>query len=237
MRNLGAALRDKRKPLSAEQRQHTQELLDRGRMFVDVYTLKVSPPNARVLVDGRAPEFEADGTLLLGFGPHTLEASARGMVVRSLPINVRGGERKDLSVTLEPMAALVPRLPDPAAAQVTTTAQPSPERPSNGAAAAWLWASGGTALLAGGAGIYWILRNSELNSCRKPFTGYSCTNESTVRAEWYLGLGTTVGLGAAALTMALIGILSWDSGTSPATAHSALGCSVSPLGIACAGSF
>ncbi len=105
VRNLSAALRDKRKPLSAEQRTQTQDLLDRSRMFVDVYTLTISPAEASVIIDGRAPEFEPDQTLLLGFGSHTLEARAPGMADRSLPIIVRGGERKELTVTLAPAAA------------------------------------------------------------------------------------------------------------------------------------
>jgi tetratricopeptide (TPR) repeat protein len=237
VRNLSAALQDKRKPLSAEQRIQTRELLDRSRMFLDVCTLTVSPPKARVIIDGHAPEFEPDGTLLLGFGAHTLEARAPGMATRSLPINVRGGERRVLAVTLAPASVAGVGSANARVAQVVTAAKPASTVSSNRSAAAWLWASGGTALLAAGAGIYWARQNSQLNSCRNPLNHWACTNESTLKTQRNIGLGATVGTGAAALTMALIGILSWNSGHPSAPNHSALGCVVSPSSIACERSF
>jgi tetratricopeptide (TPR) repeat protein len=226
--NLSAALKDQRKPLSVEQRARTKELFDRCRMFVDVYTLAISPPDARVIVDGRAPEFESDGTLNLGFGLHTLEVQAPGMVARSLSINVRGGEQKELSVTLEPV-------PSPAVAQVPIAAKPPVA--SNNAAEAWLWVSGGTALLAAGAGVYLYLQEKRLDSCHNPASGYRCTNESNIKVWRNAALGTTIGAGAAALTMALIGILSWNSGPAASQTHSALNCVASPFGITCGQSF
>jgi hypothetical protein len=234
VRNLSAALQDQRKPLTAEQRKNTQALLDRSRMFVDVYTLTMSPPNARVIIDGHAPEFEPDGTLVFGFGTHTVEASARGMAVRSFPVNVRGGERKELSVTLERASAAGVRSADASAGQVGMASKPGA---SNAGAAAWLWAGGGAALLATGAGIYWINRNTDLSSCRSPAAGWRCTNESTIKTQRNIAVGATVGAGAAAVTMALIGILSWDYGPPSPKKHSALDCTASPFGISCARSF
>jgi hypothetical protein len=235
--NLSAALRDKRKPLSAEQRTQTQALLDRSRMFVDEYTLTVSPAKASVIIDGRAPEFEPDRTLLLGFGSHTLEARAPGMADRSLPIIVRGGERRELSVTLAPAAVAGGEPTEAQVAEVATSAKPAAKVSSNRSAKIWLWTSGATALLAVGAGIYWARQNSQLNDCRNPLVEWQCTNESALKTQWDIGLGAMVGTGAAALTMALIGILSWNSGHSPPPKHSALGCAVSPFGVTCQGSF
>ena len=232
--NLGAALKDERKPLSAEQRERTRELLDRSRIFVDVYTLTVSPQNARVLVDGRAPEYEADGTLMFGFGSHTVEVRARDMVTRTLPISVKGGEKKELSVTLEPVVVA------PAAtAETAPVAAVEPLHPavSNVGAVAWLIAGGGAALLSGGAGYYLSTRQTELDSCHHPAPGLRCTNESSITTLRNVALGTTIGTGAAALTMALIGILSWNSEPTPGQAPSALNCIASPLGISCGGTF
>lgn len=237
VRNLSAALQDQRKPLTAEQRKNTQALLDRSRMFVDVYTLTVSPKDARVIIDGHAPEFEPDGTLVFGFGTHTVEASASGMAVRSFPINVRGGERKELSVTLERAPVASARSAGAAAGQVETGAKPSSAAASNGDAVGWLLAGGGAALLAAGAGIYWINRNTELSSCRSPETGWRCTNESSIKTQRNIAVGTTVGAGAAALTAAIIGIASWNSAPPSPKQNSALDCTVSPFGITCAGSF
>jgi hypothetical protein len=234
VRNLSAALLDQRKPLSTEQREHSQALLARSRAFVDGYTLTVSPRDARVIIDGHAPEFEPDGTLLFGFGLHTVEVSAHGMEVRSLPISVRGGERRELSVTLTPASAGGARSAD---GGLATAMKPGPGGVSNGSAAAWLWASGGTALLAGGVGIYWFTRDSQLNSCHNPAAGYLCTNDSALKTQRNVALGVTVGTGVAAVTMAIIGIISWNWGTPSATSHSALACGLSPFSVACARSF
>jgi len=241
LRNLTAALQNTRKPLSAEQRRQVQDLLDRSRLFVGVYTLTVSPRSARVIVDGRVPEFEPDGTLLFGFGTHTLEVSAPGMVAKSLAIDVRGGERKNLSVTLPPQQAppVSTRSNEQETEPVDATAKTSAAEPSHGNAAAWLWASGGAALLAGGAAALLIEENSQLNSCHHPTdTNMRCTNESAIKAMWGTSLGLTIAAGAAAVTMAIVGILSWDSGAATSRqSHSALNCAVSPFGVACAARF
>ena len=232
--NLSAAVQDERKPLSSGKREHTLELLARSRMFVDVYILTVSPKNAQVLVDGNAPEYESDGTLMFGFGSHTIEVKAPGMVPRTLPLDVRGGQRKELSVSLEP----APVAPTPGAPPVATATEPLPPTVSNGGAIAWLIAGGGAALLAGGAGYYLYTRQTQLDNCHNPAPDLQCTNESSMKTWRNVALGMTIGAGVAALTMALIGILSWDSaGPAPSQAPSAFNCMVSPLGVSCGSTF
>ena len=231
VRSLSAALRDQRRPLSAEQRRQTQDLLDRAHTFVDICTLTVSPHNARVIVDGHAPEFEPDGTLLFGFGVHTVEVSARGMEIRSLSINVRGGERRELSVVLASASSSAG-----ARSADASVSRPWSAGRSNGLAVASLWASGGAALLAGGSGIYWYMQNSQLNSCHNPAGSLRCTNESALKTQRNIALGLTVGAGAAALAMAIISIFSWNS-SAPAVGHSAMGCTVGPSSVTCARSF
>jgi len=166
-------------------------------------------------------------------------ARAPGMVARTLPIDVRGGERKAFSVTLEPEAAAHTEAPSTGveAAQVEAVAGPSPRVVSNRGPAAWLWASGGAALVAVGAGIYWYTRSSQLDSCRNPALGYRCSNESTLKTMQNVAMGTTIGVGAAALTMALIGILSWHSTPAVGQTQTAFDCVVGPFGIACGSSF
>jgi hypothetical protein len=236
VRNLSAALHDGRKPLSADQRTNVQELLERSRMFVDVYTLKVTPPEARVLIDGRAPELEADGTLLLGFGTHTVEAKASGMTSRSLSINVRGGVRKEIALVLEPAPVARPT-PVPASPAEVITMAPPPAETSNRGPLTWLLAGSGAALLAGGAGVYWAMESSELDSCRHPAPGLLCTDESAIRLRRNIAIGATVGAGAAAVTMVLIGFLTWQSEPPPAESPSTLACVPGPFGVACSGTF
>ena len=235
VRNLSSALKDSRKPLSPEQRENAQDLLEQSRMLVDVYSITVSPRKARVLVDGRAPELEDDGTLLLGVGQHNLEVSAPGMLMRSLPIHVRGGERKELSVTLErPFVANA----QPTAATQEPSSKPAPKVVSNRTAMTWLLAGGGAALVAGGFGIYWAGRQSELQRCRHPADPtVGCDIGGSLTTERNLAMGATLGVGAAALTMGLIGALSWHSAPPAAKKHSALDCSVSPFGVTCGGLF
>ena len=101
----------------------------------------------------------------------------------------------------------------------------------------WLWLGGGAALLAGGAGVYLYVQQKQLDSCHDPAPGYRCTNESSTKAWRDAAVGATVGAGVAAATMALVGILSWNSRSATSRNHSALDCVVSPLGIACGRSF
>jgi hypothetical protein len=241
VRTLSAALVDPRKPLSADQRTHVQGLLEKSRMYVDLYTLKLSPADARVLIDGRAPDAEPDGTVLLGFGSHNLEASKPGYVMRTLPLNVRGGERKELAMTLEKktVAAVPPVVPGAAGAPGI----PSPDRvvlpaqEGGRSSAGWFFAAGGATLVSAGAGALWLFQNKELQSCHNPPEGQRCNNESAILGRRNLAAGATLATGAAAVTMAVIGLLSRPSSSADPFAQSALSCSVLPSGFLCATTF
>jgi tetratricopeptide (TPR) repeat protein len=234
MRNLLAALEDKRKPLSAEQRRETQELLERCRTFVARYTLTVSPASAKVTVDAKAAEYQPDGTILLGLGEHLIEARAEGYTKRSLSVQVRGGERNELFLTLDPIKPTLPLPPAPAG--LTATTATAPPAVSNRAAKAWLWASAGAALLAAGAGVYWRAQASELSSCRSPQSGLRCTDEDVLVRQWNIGAAATIASGAAALTMATIGLLSWKSAPRSAP-NRALACQVGVFALTCGRAF
>ena len=220
LRALSAALVETRKPLSLDQRTHAQGLLERSRMYVGIYTLKISPADARVLIDGRAPDSEPDGTVLLGFGSH-------------------GGERKELAVTLERTPALAVRSGAPGAVGQPPPAEKvfRPGASGGSSGAAWFFAAGGAAaLVSGGAGYLWWFENNELKRCHPP-DGRTCNNGSAITSRRNLALGTTLAAGAAAVTMAVIGILSLDPGPSLPAAKSALACTVSFSGFLCAKTF
>ena len=243
VRTLSASLVETRKALSLDQRAHVQGLLERSRMFVDIYTLKISPADARVLIDGRAPDSEPDGTLLLGFGSHNLEVSKPGFVLRTLVVNVHGGERKDLTMTLERKPALAVR-PDAQGATGVGLIPPlqSAVRPaaSGGhSGAGWFFAAAGAAaLLSGGSGYLWWVQNSELKTCHNPPAGRGpCNNESSITGRGNLAVGATLATGVAAVTLAVIGMLSLDRAPSVPAAQSALACTVSLTGLACAKTF
>jgi hypothetical protein len=249
VRTLSASLVDARKPLSPEQRAHVQGLLERSRMFVSIYTLKTSPADAQVLVDGRVPEYEVDGTLLLGFGSHNLEIRKAGFAARTFSVSVRGGERKELVMTLErkspDIGQAIKVAPVEWSATTRTAAKvvPPPQEgwhPGSG----WLLAAGGTALAALGGGVWWLDRNNELNKCNNPPNALdgrrqSCDSgpKSSIQTQRNLALGTTLGAGAAAVTMAVVGIVGWNSTPSVPANRSAFACSVFPAGLICGRSF
>src|ERR1017187_429673 len=249
VRTLSAALVETRKPLNAEQRTHAQGLLERSRMYVDIYTLKISPADARLLIDGRTPDTEPDGTVLLGFGSHNLEASKPGFVLRTLAVNVRGGERKELAMTLERKS--VGRPGEPGAPEADQTSSPPesvhkslPEkvvRTSQGggnSGAIWFLTAGGTALLSAGAASLWLVENNELKSCHNPPANhYPCNNESAITSRRNLAIAATVATGAAAITLAVIGLVTRDWADDAPSARSALSCPVLPSGFLCAKAF
>ncbi len=245
VRALSASLVDVRKPLNPEQRAHAQGLLERSRMFVSVYTLKISPADAQVLIDGRAPEYEADGTLLLGFGSHNLEVRKSGFVLRTFSVNARGGERKDLAMTLER------KQPDQVQGAKTAPAEGSAEAMRIGAktvgpppagwhpGSVWLLAAGGTALAALGAGAWWLDRSNEYSKCTgEPPLGYNpCDNKNTIQSQRNLALGATLAAGAAAVTMAVVGIVSWNLTSNAPANRGSIACSVFPAGLMCGRTF
>lgn len=241
MRNLTAALADQRKPLSAEQRRETRELLERCRMFVARYKVTVSPANAQVTVDAKAAEYQPDGTLMLGLGEHIVEAWAEGYLKRSLSVQVRGGERNELFLTLDPTE---PAQPMPTKASATDLHSGATARklviapaPSNRTAKTWLWAGASAALLAAGAGVYWGLQISELNTCRVGKSGFRCTDESALVQQRNLGAATTIVAGAAALTMVTIGVLSWKSAPPRSAPKQSLACRIGVFGLTCGRAF
>jgi hypothetical protein len=249
VRALSAALVETRKSLSSDQRSHARGLLERSRMYVDIYSLKISPPDARVLIDGRAPDSEPDGTVLLGFGSHTLEASKPGFVLRTLVVDVRGGERKDLVLSLErnttdmasPDASLAPGVFDTPPFKVDqATHSDKVVRPASRdghSGLGWFITAGGAALVSGGAAYLWWFQNNELKRCHNPPSGPPCINPSAILSRRNQAVGATLAAGVAAVTLTVIGMLSGDSAPSVPTARSALACSVSPTGLSCTKAF
>lgn len=237
VRALSAALVDNRKALSPEQRERTQGLLDRSRLFVDVCLLKTNPPDARLVVDGQPLEPEPDGSVLLGFGSHILEATKPGYLVRTLPVNVHGGERRELVINLErqPPAPIPPPRPL-LAPPVERTVPKAPATTAQDGSTRWYWGAGGAALLGAAAATYWIFEDAQLRSCRSPSEGVSCNNESTIETRRNLAIGGTAVAGVAAATMVVIGVLQRKA-VSDARAESALSCVVLPPGFSCAKAF
>jgi len=236
LRALTAALVETRKPLNAEQRAHAQGLLEKSRMFVDVYTLRVTPADARVLLDGRPLDQEPDGTILLGFGNHTFEASKPNYTTRALPVNVRGGEHKDLAMTLERRSVAVA----PSVAPAATLTTPTPVAPVKHGltSTAWFLGAGGAALLSGGAGVGWWYYATQKSKCDSHPPDLACSpqNVDNITLLRNLAIGGTIAAGAAAITMAIIGVATHEPADKQ-VASSGLHCVPTPSGVWCQRSF
>jgi len=240
VRSLTAAVEDQRKALSPDQRKETQDLIDRCRLFVAIFTLKILPKDAQVIVDANPAELEPDGTLMLGLGAHGVEARTKGYRTRSLSVPVRGGERKDLQITLEPAVSA----PRQTAAFTSNAAFAEPSNPpvaNHTNSMVWFVAGGAAVAVATGAGIYWALQNSELSSCRNPPSSdvveWRCKTESSLVVQRNVAAVTTIVAGAAAVTFVTLGILARKSEASHAKRHGDLACYPGLFSLSCVTSF
>lgn len=100
IQHLKSALRDERKPLTDQQRTHTQDLIQRSEGYIAQYELQLSPDGATVLVDARPPVI-VDGTLLLDPGAHELTISVDGYEVETRNVRAQPNERLSLRIELD----------------------------------------------------------------------------------------------------------------------------------------
>lgn len=137
IRELEAALRDTRKPLDGELRAHVQKLIAKAHEFVGRVQAAVEPPAAKLLIDGREPVLEPDGSVLLDVGTHVIGATLDGYKPSNVRLSVEGGSDQVVRVPLEPLPASDPSVPaiDPnqppqPAPQAAEPAQPKPAPPA-----------------------------------------------------------------------------------------------------------
>jgi nitrogen fixation-related uncharacterized protein len=167
IRELEAALRDTRKPLDVELRAQVQQLIVKARAFVGRVKPVVEPSQARLLVDGRDPVLEPDGTVLLDVGPHVISATLDGYKPSNVRLSVEGGAELVVRVPLEPLLSAAPVVPaiDPnrPAVQPGPAAEPpaapaAPPEPRSGShldTFAWIALAGGAAFGATAA-VFWF---------------------------------------------------------------------------------
>jgi hypothetical protein len=81
----------------------------------------------------------------------------------------------------------------------------------------------------------WLLQQNELSNCNGIKS--QCDNRGTMTSWRNFWAGTTVVTGAAALTMAAIGIVDWLGPTPQPTNRSSVACSVFHAGLVCGSAF
>jgi hypothetical protein len=230
--NLKAALDDTRQALTDVQRKECDGLLMRARTYVGVYTLKLDPPETRVLLDGGEPMRDDQGHLLVAFGEHTLVGKAAGREDTTLRLNVQGGERGEIALILpverppepRPSAQAVPAPINlqPAAQPGAAQSAPPPRTEPGGFVGHGLkysWLTLGLSAAAGGAAVaLWMLGGKKLDEldekCAERAGGENaCTkqNTKTDKIELYQTMtNVSIGVAAAALvTSAVLMGLEW----------------------------
>jgi hypothetical protein len=225
--NLKAALDDRRQPLTDAQRKECEALLTRARTFVGVYTLKLDPGDAHVLLDGNEVTRDEEGHLLVPFGDHTLSARAPGRQETSTRLNVQGGERGEIALSLPadvPAPAVVAgaavapvaaqAAPPPVAPPAASPAPKDSERGFVGHGLKYTWvALGASAAFGATAVALWYVGDNKLSSlddeCRDSANaGEGCAKgeTDTKEIELYQTL-TNVSIGVSAAALVTAGIL------------------------------
>ncbi len=226
LRELGAALAEKNKPLSPDMRASIQQLIAKAHEFVGRVTLVSEPPNAKLLVDGKEPQLEADGSVLLDVGSHVVSATLDGYKPTNLRISVEGGVDQTVRVPMEPLLAIaaVPAI-DPLAGPKSAAppTQPEPTTAPNAAPPASTAATprdGGSnldtyawiAVAAGGAfgvtsAVFWVIGDGKVEDLEEE-CGNVCLDRqidaSGVERMDLLATVFLVGAGAAAVTSAVL---------------------------------
>jgi hypothetical protein len=130
--NLERARTETRKPLTDEQQKHASDLIAKANQHIGRFRLRLEPQTATLVVDGQSPLLLDQTELLLEAGHHDIEARASGYQAAHTALNVEGGDRTTLVLSLSRDAAASavarvgsnPSTPMTASA-VNTSAQPS----------------------------------------------------------------------------------------------------------------
>ncbi|MCA9606860.1 MAG: hypothetical protein KC619_14740 [Myxococcales bacterium] len=187
-RVLGEALTSTERPLGDRLRGEVTALRERARAFVALVTVRLSPADAELRVDG-APIEEAP--LVLGLGDHELVASRGAREVRRT-LTVTGGESETIALRV------------PAPEVVATTESPiSTPVPRDPTVSVALSIAAGVLLAAGIVGaIYWADREAELARCGVGL----CLGREPATLERDAGIGWTWGASGLGVVLAVVGL-------------------------------
>jgi hypothetical protein len=253
IRELDAALRDTRKPLDEAMRAEVQGLMQKANEFVGRVRLTLEPAGARLLVDGKEPQLEPDGTLLLDLGTHVFGATADGYKPTNLRLNIEGDSDQAVRIQLEPLLsggpvgvpAIDPTKPPPLPEEPEVDAgpapSPAPSKPveSNLDTFGWI-AAGGAVAFGAAAGVFWAIGEGQYEDVSK-----ECSPECTEQEIADSGVETSdllttvfLGVGAASAVTAIVLFAldaSAESEASPGEASASV--HVTPAGLLVRGSF
>jgi hypothetical protein len=252
IRELDAALRETRKPLEGDMRTSVQQLKEKAREFVGRVQLVLEPPEAKVLIDGKEPQLEPDGTLLLDVGTHVISATAGGYKPSNLRLNIEGGMDEAVRVPLEPLLAMqagVPAIdadhPPPVSSETAPSKPPPPKIEDNHFDTyGWIALAGAGAFGATSAITFFAIGGNKYDKLKKQCNTH-CTDQEIddagVKTMDTLSTVFLVAASAAAVTSAVFFLL--DNGSEVEASEHArasrpkVAFAVAPNGVALAGRF
>jgi hypothetical protein len=200
LRALEASLVDWRSPLTGAERDEVQALAARARVFVGHFVIHLSPKEAVLRVDDAPTTLDDGDILMLESGRHVLTALGDDRRTETREINVVGGERREISITLPPMPRPEIELGNGPRADV---AAPS--------GAAW-WFAGAGALAAGAVGgvLWWRFQSNQIDGCDDALAhGNVCNNRSGLVLRDRIALATAIGSAAGAFALGTIATIKW----------------------------
>jgi nitrogen fixation-related uncharacterized protein len=203
LRELEAALRDPRKPLTESQRQSARKLSAQARAFVGRYQLLVEPAHARIYADGQPARLEEGGVLLLNVGVHEIVARADGHADARQPLRVEGGENLVLRLQLAAAPRSTPAVAATAPAPPVAAPAPASGRDDGSGLRLGAWiALGGAAAFGAASAVFWVigdgqyddLESSCMRSCSDEQISDSGVETSDLMTNVFLGVAAAAGV-------------------------------------------
>jgi hypothetical protein len=208
---FSAALNDQKKPLTDTQRKQAEELVDRAKTYLATVDLEVSPPQAKLWLDGQPAHGR---TLIVDPGEHQLSARADGFRDAELRWSLDSGEHRTLQVNLQRMEASADA-PSPAPTSVMSTQHADRPAPSASMAPYVVLAASGAVAVAGGVLIAFSLADTSRVEHASKGTNWADIKGAYDRAPALMTAGAVLlGIGVAGATTGLV----WMSSTTTESA-------------------
>lgn len=212
---LEAALTHPSAPLTREQRKEVTDLVAWMRSRLGAVSVRVTPADAAVTVDGRRVE---GADLLLAPDEHELVVSAAGYAPQTRRFRVALGAPASLRVDLVRAAVPAPdalaRSEPPRSPELPAATRPRPPHADDAANSAWMWVGGaGIVLVGAGATLLTLGLNDKARvEQATPGVPLSELEAAHDRVPWFTGGGIALGVvGFGGVTAAAIMLLSAES--------------------------
>ena len=163
---LERALRSEIRPLSKGERAEVEALLAQARAYLARYTVLTQPADAELALDNAVVELNADHSLLLSVGNHTLEARAPGFMPARRELHVFGRQDRTIEIQLSPMQ---PRTEANGGSHITQ----SP----------WLWVGVGVVAIGAGVALAYALQPGTKTEIAMPVTTAQSPDGVLIRAR------------------------------------------------------